>query len=297
MKKYLLSFALLFLALPSWAGPVETIPNVSYYDGPDRDAHRHRLDLYLPQGVSRFPTVVFVHGGAWTMGSKDGFLMLPGHRAIDHGNFFAAKGIAAVHVNYRLSPKVLHPEHIIDVARSIAWVRQNIAKYGGDVDNIFIMGHSAGGHLVALAATDSRYLRAEGLTPQMIRGVIGVSGVYVLDPTLVTAGPGAASMPKSPPTMLKSVFGNEAQGHIDASPIAHVAPGLPPFLLAYANRDIPTLPAQAVAFQEALSKKGVSAKALLVTPRDHQTVLKAMLEDGDPLGDAVLKFIRTGKPE
>jgi acetyl esterase/lipase len=297
MKKHSFVLLLLLIASPLCAGPIETIKNVSYYDGADRDAAQHKLDLYLPQGVSRFPTVVFVHGGAWTMGSKDGFLALLGHRAADHGNFFAEKGIAAVHVNYRLSPKVLHPEHIIDVTRSIAWVRRNIAKYGGDVDNIFIMGHSAGGHLVALAASDPKYLQAEGLTPQMIRGVIGVSGVYVLDPTLVTAGPGAAGMPKSPPTMLKSVFGSEAQTHIDASPIAHVAPGLPPFLLAYANRDIPTLPAQAVAMQEALAKKGVSARALLVTPRDHQTVLKSMLEDSDPLGEAVLKFIRTGKPE
>jgi arylformamidase len=297
MRKHLLSFGLLFVAAPLFAGPVETIKNVSYYDGADRDPVRHKMDLYLPQGVSKFPTVVFVHGGAWTMGSKDGFLMLSGHRAADHGNFFAEKGIAAVQVNYRLSPKVQHPEHIIDVARSIAWVRRNIAKYGGDVDNIFIMGHSAGGHLVALAGTDPRYLQAEGLTPQMIRGVIGVSGVYVLDPTLVTAGPGAVAMPKTPPTMLKSVFGAEAKGHIDASPIAHVAPGLPPFLLAYANADIPTLPAQAVAFQDALVKQGVAAKYLLVKPRDHQTVLKSMLDDGDPLGDAVLKFVRTGKPE
>lgn len=285
------------LAAPAWAGPIETISNVSYYDGADRDAVRHRLDLFLPQGAAKFPTLVFVHGGAWTMGSKDGFLMLKGHRAVDHGNFFAEKGIAAVQVNYRLSPKVQHPEHIADVARAIAWVRRNIAKYGGDPDNIFIMGHSAGGHLVALAGSDPKYLQAEGLTPQMIRGVIGVSGVYVLDPTLVSAGPGAASMPKSPPTMLKSVFGPEGQTHIDASPIAHVAAGLPPFLLAYANRDIPTLPAQAVAMQEALAKKGVAAKTLLVSPRDHQTVLKSMLDEGDPLGDAVLKFIRTGRPE
>jgi acetyl esterase/lipase len=292
-----LSFVLILIASPAFAGPVEIIKNVSYFDGADRDPGRHKLDLYLPKEVSKFPTVVFVHGGAWTMGSKDGFLHLPGHRAADHGNFFAEKGIAAVHVNYRLSPKVQHPEHITDVARSIAWVRRNIAKYGGDPDNIFLMGHSAGGHLVALAATDPKYLQAEGLTPQMIRGVIGVSGVYVLDPNLVSAGPGAAEMPKSPPMMLKSVFGGEARTYSDASPIAHVAPGLPPFLLAYANRDIPTLPAQAVAFQEALVKSGVSARYLLVSGRDHQTVLKSMLDEGDPLGEAVLKFIRTGKPE
>lgn len=285
----------LMVAAPVFAGPVEMIKNVSYYDGTDRDAYRHRLDIYLPQGVQKFPTVIFVHGGAWTMGSKDGFLALPGHKASDHGKFFAEKGIAAVQVNYRLSPKVLHPEHITDVARAIAWVRRNITRYGGDADNIYLMGHSAGAHLVALAATDPKYLQAEGMTPQMIRGVIGVSGVYVLDPSLVAAGP-VMKEPNTPMTMLKSIFGTDPAVYVSASPIAHVESGLPPFLVAYANRDIPTLPAQAVAFQEALEKKGVPAKYLLVPERDHQTVLKKSLEEGDPLGEAILKFIRTGKP-
>lgn len=295
MSRYAL--VVLFLAAPVWAGPVETISNVSYYDGPDRDANKHRLDLFLPKGAQRFPTVIFVHGGAWQMGSKDGFLMLPGHRAADHGNFFAEKGIAAVQVNYRLSPKVQHPEHIADVARSIAWVRRNIGKYGGDVDNIFIMGHSAGGHLVALAASDPKYLLAEGLTPHMIRGVIGVSGVYVLSGDLVAGGPPPSDKPTGAALFFAQVFGKDPAIHKQASPIAHVKKDMPPFLLAYADRDMMTLPAQAVAFHEALAAKGVQSKALLVTERSHQSILKSMLNADDPLGEAVMKFVKTGNPQ
>lgn len=288
---------LLTVAAPTEAPPVAFVRNVAYYNGTDHDEYRHRCDLYLPTGVDKFPTVIFVHGGSWSMGSKDGFLMLPGHKAQDHGRFFAERGIAAVHVNYRLSPKVKHPDHVADVARAIAWVRRNIAKRGGDPDQIFLMGHSAGGHLVALAATDPQYLMAEGLTPSMIRGVIGVSGVYSLTGELTpTAKPLAAGQPSGPGVLLGHVFGADVREHFQASPVQHVTKSAPPFLLAYADRDLLLLPAQAVAFQESLSAAGVPARKLLVAPRDHQTILKAMLTPGDPLGDAVLAFIRTGKP-
>jgi acetyl esterase/lipase len=288
----------LTLAVAVAAGPVQTIRNEVYYDGPGHDEYRHRCDLFLPAGAAKFPTVIFVHGGSWSMGSKDGFLMLPGHRASDHGRFFAERGIAAVHVNYRLSPRVKHPEHARDVARAVAWVRQNIAAHGGDPDRIFLMGHSAGGHLCALVATDPRYLMAEGLTPAMIRGVIGVSGVYSLTGDLTTTREpvSAGSQASGPGVLLGHVFGADVKDHHRASPVQHVTPAAPPFLLAYADRDLLLLPAQAVAFQETLAAAGVPARKMLLTQRDHQTILKAMLVPGDPLGDAVLAFIRTGVP-
>src|SRR5437868_14287147 len=177
MKRLMATIGML-IAAPAFAGPVEIQRDVSYYDGADRNPVRHKLDLYLPKGVAKFPTVVFVHGGSWSMGSKDGFLFLPGHNATDHGRFFAERGIAAVFINYRLSPQVKHPEHVIDVARAFAWTRRNIVNYGGDADQLFLMGHSAGGHLVSLLASDPKYLMAEGLTPSNIRGVIPISGVF-----------------------------------------------------------------------------------------------------------------------
>lgn len=277
--------------------PVEVIRNVIYYDGPDRDDYRHRLDLYLPKTTPKFPTVVFIHGGGWAMGSKDGFLALPGHKAADHGRYFAEHGIAAVHVNYRLAPKAKHPDHVTDVARAIAWVRKNIAKHGGDPARLFVMGHSAGGHLAALVACDPKYLQAEGLTTADVRGVIAVGGVYTLSGELgPAAGMPDADQAKGAGVLFGHVFGNDPAVHRAASPVNHVKAGLPPFLIAFADRDLLTLPAQGEAFQEALCAKGVSAKKLLVTGRTHQSILKSMLNDGDPLGSAALSFIRTGRP-
>lgn len=278
------------------ASPVDIVRNQSYYDGADRDPAKHKLDLYLPKGVEKFPIVVFAHGGGWTLGSKDGFLGLPGHKPADHGRFFAEHGIGAVFINYRLSPKAHHPDHATDVARAVAWTRRHVGEFGGDIDRIFLMGHSAGGHLVALVASDPSYLMAEGMTPSMIRGVIPISGVFTLHADLTPAGSAPKELKGSTPAFLKHVFGENAEVYKQASPVAHVHKDMPPFLIAYADRDLPTLPAQAVMFQEALAAQGNSARKLLVSNRTHQGVLFQMIKPDDPLGAAVLRFVKTGKP-
>ena len=86
-----------------------------------------------------------VHGGAWTVGAKE-------HQGRPLMNQMAAKGWVCVAINYRLSPRDPWPAHIVDVKRAIAWVKDNIADYGGDPDYLAITGGSAGGHLTALAA-------------------------------------------------------------------------------------------------------------------------------------------------
>ena len=93
---------------------------------------------------------------------------------------WAFYGIGAAVISYRLTPTVQHPGHIKDVARAFVWLHENIKKYGGRPDELFVCGHSAGGHLVALLATDESYLKAEGLALSDIKGVMPISGVYVI---------------------------------------------------------------------------------------------------------------------
>src|SRR5262249_4670874 len=152
----------------------ETIKDVPYYEGKDADAVRHKLDLYLPKGHKNYPVLFFVHGGAWRSGKKELYAPL--------GNLIARHGIGCVVINYRLSPSVQHPAHIQDVARAFAWTQRHIGKHGGRADQLFISGHSAGGHLVALLATAPSYLKGEKLELSHIKGVIALSGVYTIPP-------------------------------------------------------------------------------------------------------------------
>jgi acetyl esterase/lipase len=281
---------------------VSEVLNQSYYDGPDRNSQRNVLDLYLPKGQKDFPILVFVHGGGWSMGSKDRFVYLRGHKGGDLGRFFARNGIGTVQINYRLSPAVRHPEHVKDVARAIAWVKQNAARYGGDPDRLFVCGHSAGGHLVSLLATDPQYLQAVGMKPADLRGVLAISGVYSLTGTLPEhAGPippPADGKPIGPGVFFRRVFGEDPADHLKASPLTHVHAGLPPFLVASADHDLLTLADQAETFVKALKGKNDEVEEVRMENRTHQTIIAYVSQPDDPLGTAMLRFIRAhaGKP-
>ena len=253
---------------------VETIRDIAYYDGKDADNVRHKLDLYIPKGQKDFPVLFFVHGGAWKHGDKNSY----GYYA-SVGKFFAQHGIGTVMPNYRLSPAVKHPEHIKDVARAFAWTKNNIAKHGGKPDRIVISGHSAGGHLVALLATDDTYLKAEGLTLKDIKGVIPISGIY--------------SLPKElPKEFFKEVFGDDPEIRKNAFAIAHCQAGSPPFLIIYADKDLPGCGKKtSEEFCKEMKKAGCTAETLEVKERDHISIIYKASKEDDPASKAMLDFI------
>ncbi len=243
---------------------VEVHKDIPYVEGKDAD-ERQKLDLYLPKGAKDFPTLFFIHGGGWTGGSRSGFDRI--------GRTFARNGVAFVSTGYRLSPKVKHPAHIEDVAKGFAWTVAHIAQYGGNPGAIFVSGHSAGGHLAALLATDDDYLKAEKLSPSNIKGVIPVSGVFVISPRM------------------KNVFGDDAEVCKKASPQTHVREGLPPFLIVYADNDLGNLGKQAEAFAPALKEHKVEATLVKGKDRNHGTIMMKMAAEDDPATQAVLEFI------
>jgi acetyl esterase/lipase len=153
---------------------VKTFRNITYHEVPhDPNRDRHQLDVFRPKGQTGQPVLFFVHGGGWMISGKDDVFGIYGYGTIAY--CLAQRGLVVVSPNYRLSPGVKHPEHIKDVARAFAWTCQNIGKYGGDRKQIFVVGHSAGGHLVSLLATDPTYLKGEGRSPKDIQGVIAIS--------------------------------------------------------------------------------------------------------------------------
>jgi acetyl esterase/lipase len=249
---------------------VQVVADVEYYKGEDAHPRKHKLDLYLPKGHKDYPVLFFVHGGAWRSGDKNFF---GAYSSL--GKFYARRGIGTVVTNYRLSPSVMHPEHIKDVARAFAWTYKNIGKYGGRCDRIFPCGHSAGGHLVALLATDASYLKAEGIKADVIPGVIPISGVY-----------------RIPRRSLEGVFGRDAEVRRKAGPIEHVRAGLPPFLILYADKDYAAcgkVPSEA--FCKALVGKGCKAETREIKDSTHLKIIMSAAGAGNPVSDAVLDFI------
>jgi acetyl esterase/lipase len=232
------------------------------------------------------------------------------------GEFLASQGVGSVLPNYRLSPDVKHPEHVRDVARAFAWAHAHAAEYGGDPDQLFLLGHSAGAHLVSLLATDERHLEALGLRPAHVRGVIAVSGVYRIPagklevslggdadnalrvgqvvPLRSPSKRGRALVPGLPISLnlFGPPFGDDPQAREDASPLKHVCPGLPPFLLLHADNDLPLLAGMAQEFHQALVEQGCPAWLHCVGGRNHHSVFFRAVAADDPVAGLMLGFIR-----
>jgi acetyl esterase/lipase len=285
-----------------------------YDDTPGVDHTRHRLDLYLPAKREGYPVVVLVHGGAWVLGDNRCIGLYP---AV--AEWLARQGIGVALPTYRRSPEVQHPEHVKDVAKAFAWVRRHIGAYGGRADQVFLAGHSAGGHLVALLATDERYLRDEGLSTADVKGVIGVSGVYRIPPEASAYALGGASPQAFWPGQLvpfrgtgseppglsllslridpyRPAFGDSARDREEASPVYHVRPGLPPFLLFSAEHDLPTLPGMAEEMHQALRSAGCASELVRVKGRNHNSIMFRAIDADDPVARRMVEFVRRHAP-
>ncbi|NNE01132.1 MAG: alpha/beta hydrolase [Pirellulaceae bacterium] len=127
-------------------------------------AEKCRLDVYCPSTQIGFPTVVWFHGGGLTGGKRS----VP-ERLQD-------QGIAVVAVSYRLSPAVTVATCIDDAAAAVAWTLENIERYGGSKQKVFVSGHSAGGYLTSMLGLDKSYLKKYGVDADDLAGLIPLSG-------------------------------------------------------------------------------------------------------------------------
>jgi acetyl esterase/lipase len=212
------------LGLAAGCSPLKTLDALMPADGgvtvaaadvPFAAGDRRRLDVYVPEGrPGPLPVVVFTYGGSWASGSKDEYDFA--------GRAFAALGYVTVVYDYRLVPEVVFPGFVEDGALAVRWVRDTIARYGGDPDRIILAGHSAGAYSTAMLALDRRFLRTAGVPVSAIRGAIGLAGPYDFLPLDVDATRDAfGAAPDLPATQ----------------PVNHVRGDAPPFFLATGDAD------------------------------------------------------------
>ena len=211
---------------------VRVISNLPYSEA----GKRGHLDIYLPAGedaIKDAPVLLQVHGGAWTLGAKE-------HQGRPLMNRMAAKGWVCVAINYRLSPRDPWPAHIVDVKRAIAWVKDNIADYGGDPDYLTITGGSAGGHLTALAAlTPGDPLLQPGFedADTSVQAAVPFYGVY--DFAGSTGLSNAIGMRDGflGPRVMQTTWDDSPELYEAASPILRITPDAPDFFVIHGELD------------------------------------------------------------
>ena len=143
---------------------------------------RQRMDFYIPEGLKKpAPVIVFFYGGSWQSGTKDDYRFV--------GQAFASKGFITAVVDYRLYPEIYFPTFMEDSAKAFIYVHNTIANHGGDVDHIFVAGHSAGAFNAMMLAANGDYITRAGGKPSWIRGAIGIAGPYdflpMTDPDII----------------------------------------------------------------------------------------------------------------
>lgn len=172
MKNFILSGVLSLIfsaALAQDSATYITYSDINYYSDVvnANDAYineRCKLDIYYPKDSDGFATVVWFHGGGLTGGNKE----IP--EALKN------KNLCIIGVNYRLSPQINEPSYIEDAASAVAWAFNNIEKYGGSKNKIFVAGHSAGGYLAMMLGLDKSYLETHNIDANDIAGLIPFSG-------------------------------------------------------------------------------------------------------------------------
>lgn len=255
------------------AGAMPTV-TVSY----GNDA-RQAIDFYRAKGAAPAPLIVFIHGGAWSLGDK----RQASGRKPEH---FTGEGYAFASINYRLVPQATVEQQAADVASAIDMLRFRAAEYGIDPNRIALMGHSAGAHLAALVATDPQYLKAADVPMNAVKAVVLLDGAgYDVAAHMKTGGPVVQKL-------YGPAFGDDPKRQSALSPMTHTAPpNAAAWLALYVEGRDASL-GQSRALVQALEKAGAKARAVAVPDSSHGELNQELGTDGDSATAEVDAFLK-----
>ena len=238
---------------------IEFIRDVEFGTGGDRPI---RLNVIRPKKSPTvpMPVVVFIHGGAWLVGDKEGMQTLR----------LARSGYFTVNIEYRLSSEAIFPAQIHDCKCAIRWLRAHAEEYNIDPDRIGVWGPSAGGHLAALLGTSGGVAELEGKGgwqefSSRVQAVVDFFG-----PTNFLKMGGTHDDADSPESLLVGgKIADKPEMVRMADPITYVTPGDPPFLIIHGEEDGTVPINQSELLHEALKKSGVSVRFVRVKRGGH----------------------------
>jgi acetyl esterase/lipase len=183
---------------------------------------------------------------------------------------------------------------IRDVAKAAHWVHEHIAEFGGDPKRLLVMGHSAGAQLAAIICTDDRYLKAEGLSLDIVKGCVPVDGDTFDVPAIIEVAETrwrVHNLPKSKAGH-REKFGNDPEKHKDYSAVTHVAKGkgIPPFFIPHVSGH-PDTTAQAQRLGNVLKENGIPATVFGARETTHSKVNADLGKPDDAATAAMFGFV------
>lgn len=213
---------------------------------------RQRLDFY-PCGTAGAPTLVFIHGGYWQFSDKENY------GCVAAGPL--AHGINVALVEYTLAPALRMDGIVAEIRAALAWLRAQLGGLGAAPDGFVVSGHSAGGHLAALAMAEPGVL-----------GGLPISGLFDLEPIRLGS-------------LNNKVAMDEAEAERN-SPIRHLPPAAPPLVVAIGGGELPEMQRQSADYHKAWVAHGLASQHLVLPGHDHFTILEELARPDGRLTDA-----------
>ena len=229
-------------------------------DVPYGPSHGERVNLYAAPKAGA-PVLVFIHGGYWQRLDKNDFDYI--------AEPFVATGAAVVNVNYTLAPRVTMDEIVRQVRAAIAWTWREAKGFNGDPARIHVAGHSAGGHLTAMAALTTWDGFAPGLPADVVKSALAISGLYELEPLRFT--------------YLNDALKLDAAAARRNGPAPFVRKGAAPLALAVGADETQEFLRQQRDFAKALAAAGPPPEAVEIAGRHHFDVIHDLADPGTKL--------------
>ena len=253
--------------------------NISYLETTDKTTSEDpKMNIFIPRksSATQLPVLIFVHGGNWNSGRKGTYDLL--------GRNFASKGVITVIPNYTLSPKANYDEMTRQIVSVIKWTKKNISQYNGNANTVYITGHSAGGHLGALAVMNPKY----GIDSGSIAGII-LNDAAGLDMKNYLEG--------NPPTEKDNYLATWTsipEKWKEASPIYFLNKNTPPFLIYVGDKTYNSIKVANSRFVSALNPFQPNVTPIRLNKRHARMVLQYFNPWSDRF-DETIEFIKKQK--
>lgn len=210
-----------------------------------------KLDIYRPKDASDAPVIVFYYGGRWEFGKREDYRWF--------GEALARHGFVAIVPDYRKYPQVKLDGFMTDAAKALAWSFEHAAEFGGDPNELFVMGHSAGAHLALMLATNAQWLAPHHIKPIRIAGAIGLAGPYNF-------------LPLTEDDMI-GMFGSTPAEQARSQPINFADGDEPPMLLLHGADDNTVWSRNSTTLAQAVNARGGRAEVIIYPGVTHSGIL------------------------
>ena len=235
------------------------------------------LNVFQPKNASvKTPVLIYVHGGNWNKGKKEIYWWL--------GRNFAKKDVLAILPGYTLSPSASYDEMATQIAQAIEWTKENASAYGGDPAQIYLTGHSAGGHLAALSVMNPKY----GINPDDIKGIIlndaaGLDMHHYLE-----------SNPPREDNNYKTTWSTDPENWKDASPIYFLNENTPPFMIYLGSKTYNSITVANKRFKDALQEFQPEVSPIILDKK-HVPMITQYIFGWSDRYDEILNFMENNK--